>query len=52
MICTAPLASNTAPPETECLLVFAPGAGLGPADFQHLAEAVQVCGGRCTTRHV
>jgi hypothetical protein len=38
----APPASNSAPTETETLLVLAPGFTVGPKDFQTLGEAVQV----------
>ncbi|KAF6258194.1 hypothetical protein COO60DRAFT_1693439 [Scenedesmus sp. NREL 46B-D3] len=40
-IILAPPASNSAPPETETLLVLAPGFTVGPKDFQNLGEAVQ-----------
>jgi hypothetical protein len=39
---TAPPASNSAPAETETLLVLAPGFTVGPKDFQNLGDAVQV----------
>jgi hypothetical protein len=38
----APPSNNSGPPETECLLVLAPGFGIPASDMRRLAETAQV----------